>query len=82
MEGVDQTRFPQHEWAACDPVDLARGVRRHAEEPDRSHPDRNYTGGQWSAEGLHRAIQSPRGFELIVSSTAGGDVNGAVRCEC
>jgi hypothetical protein len=42
MEGIDQTRFPQHEWAPCDPVDPARRVRRHAEEPDRSHADRTY----------------------------------------
>jgi hypothetical protein len=42
MEGIEQTRFPQHEWGACDSVDRARRVRRHAEEPDRAHPDRNY----------------------------------------
>jgi hypothetical protein len=75
-QGFDQTLFPQHEWAPCDSVDRARRVRRHTEEPDRAHPDQNYTGVQCSAEGLHRAIQSPREFELIVSSTAGGDVNG------
>jgi len=42
MEGIDQANFPQHEWGTCDSVDLARGVRRHTEEPDRAHPDRNY----------------------------------------
>jgi len=39
-EGIDQTRFPQHERAPGDPVDLAGRVRRHTEEPDRAHPDR------------------------------------------
>jgi hypothetical protein len=42
MEGIDQTHFPQHDWSLCDPVDLARRVRRHTEEPDRAHRDRNY----------------------------------------
>ena len=42
MEGIDQTLLPQHEWAPSDSVDLARRVRRHTEESDRAHPDRNY----------------------------------------
>ena len=42
MEGIDQTHFPQHHWAVYDSVDLARRVRRHTEQPDRAHPDRNY----------------------------------------
>jgi len=42
MEGIDQARFPQHDRGPCDSVDRARRVRRHTEEPDRAHPDRNY----------------------------------------